>query len=151
MTERRSNSGRISPELDELSCDLMGVALDRLADGEEVNALLVVADAQGNAVDFEFADDSLEACLTGARGKVHALVRGKGDASLGLGKPHYYALCYEGAIADEDGHYADALIMEFGEHGRQAYSAYSLFEGRGAGEDFAWTDPAPAGEVDNLL
>jgi hypothetical protein len=51
----------------------------------------------------------------------------------------------------DDGTYADALLVEFGEKGRPSFSAYSLFEGKGMGDDFGWTDPAPAGEVDQLL
>ena len=151
MAGKNNGAQRISPELDELSCDLMGEALDRLAEGEDLHVLLVVGDDEGNAVSFEFADDGEEACLVGARDKVRSLARRKGDASVGIGAPRYYAICYEGAVADSDGTYADALLMEFGEKGRQAYSAYSLFEGRGLGEEFAWSDPAPAGEVDPLL
>jgi hypothetical protein len=51
----------------------------------------------------------------------------------------------------EDGTYAEALIMEFGERGKRSYSAYSLFEGAGTGDAFRWTDPAPAGEEEPLL
>ncbi len=148
---RRSEGYTVSPELDELSCSLMGEAFDRLAEGAPVNVLLVVGDAAGNAASFEFTDDGEEACLTGARDKVRALVRSKGDASCGLAAPRYYAICYEGAVADAAGSYADALIMEFGEKNCPAFSAFSLFEGRGAGDGFAWTDPAPAGEVEALL
>lgn len=151
MSAQNNRNARISPQLDELSCDLMGEALDRLAEGVEVNVLLLVADGDDGVASFEFADDGEEACLAGAHDKVRALKRSKGDPSLGLGVPLYYALCYEGAVADERGSYADALIMEFGERGRQAYSAYSLYEGYGKGEDFAWSDPAPAGEVESLL
>lgn len=147
----QKNDYTVSPELDELSCNLMGEGLDRLAEGADVHVLLVVGDAAGNACSFEFADDGEEACLVGARDKVRALARSKGDASCGLGAPRYYALCYEGAVADGAGSYSDALIMEFGEKGSPAFSAYSLFEGRGAGDAFGWTDPAPAGEVESLL
>ena len=151
MATKNSRTQRISPELDELSCALMGEALDRLAEGADVHVLLAVGDAQGNACSWELADDGEEACLTGARDKVRALKRTKGDQELGLGSPKYYAICYEGAIADDQGEYLDALLMEFGEQGRPAFSAYSLFEGRGMGDGFGWTDPAPAGEVDALL
>jgi len=147
----KGNGYKVSAALDELSCELMGEALDRLAEGEDVNVMLVVGDAGGNACSWEFADDGEEACLVGARDKVHALARSKGDPSCGLGEPCYYAICYEGAVADDDGTYADALIMEFGEKGQPAFSAYSLFENRGGGEDFRWSDPAPAGEVEPLL
>lgn len=151
MTKRGLDAQRISPQLDDLSCSLMGEALDRLAEGADINVLLSVADARENAVDFEFANDGEEACLTGARDKVRSLRRAKGDVSLGIGAPRCYAICYEGAVADETGSFADALILEFGETGRTAYSAYSLFDGRGRSEDFVWSDPAPAGEVENLL
>ena len=148
---RQSEGYTISAELDELSCELMGEALDRLAEGADVNVLLVVGDAQGNAATYEFANDGEEACLNGARDKVRAIARAKGDPSFELGIPCYYALCYEGAVANEQGSYTDALIMEFGERRRPAFSAYSLFEGRGTGDNFRWTDPAPAGEVQALL
>ncbi len=151
MATKHNRIQRVSPQLDELSCDLMGEALDRLAEGDDVNVLLAVADAAGNVVNFEFSDDGEEACLAGARDKVRALKRSRGEESLELGAPTMYAICYEGAVADKDGQYDDALIMEFGEKGQQAYSAFSFFEGRGAGEDFGWTDPAPAGEVESLL
>ena len=151
MANQNNGQQRISRALDELSCNLMGAALDRIAYGTDVNVLLVVGDAAGNVANFEFSDDGEEACLQGARDKVRALARSKGDASVSLAAPRYYALCYEGAVADGSGTFADALIMEFGEKGHTAYSAYSLFEGRGQGDDFAWTDPAPAGEVEALL
>ena len=62
-----------------------------------------------------------------------------------------YALTYVGAIQMEDGTFAEALILEFGERGYPSFSAYSLFEGRGKGSEFRWTDPAPAGEEEPLL
>lgn len=151
MAGRNNGGYRVSPELDELSCELMGSAFDLLAEGEDVNVLLVVGDGSGNASSYVFADDGEEACLAGARGKVRELARARGDAQAGLGAPHYYAICYEGAVEDEGGSFADALIMEFGEKGKPAFSAYSLFEGRGEGDAFRWTDPAAAGEVDALL
>ena len=151
MAGKSEGTQRISPELDDLSCALMGEALDRLAEGSEVNVLLVVGDASGNASSFEFADDGEEACLLGARSKVRSLVKSHGDAESGLESPQYYAICYVGAVADEMDAYADALIMEFGEKGCQAYSAYSLFDGVGQGDGFAWSDPAPAGKVESLL
>ncbi len=151
MAAKKESNYTVSAELDELSCELMGQALDLLAEGEDVNVLLAVADSAGNVASFEFADDGEEACLAGARNKVRSLARDKGDADAGLEAPRYYALCYEGAVADDEGTFVDALIMEFGEKGEPAFSAFSLFEGRGTGDGFAWTDPAPAGEVDPLL
>ena len=106
----------ISPELDELSSELMGDAFDILADGGELNVRLVVE-----------------------------------DAGQGLGNPLRYALVYEGAIADAEGAYQDALILEFGEKNYRSFSAYSLVDGKGEGEGFTWTEPAPAGELEPLL
>lgn len=132
--------GEVSPELDALSCELLGDALDRLAEGEDVNVLVVIEDAQGTVTPYEFADDGPEACLEAA----HSQVKSTKGAQR-------YAIVYDGAVADEQGVYQDALILEFGERKQQAYSAFSLYEGRGEGDNFAWTDPQPAGEIDTLL
>lgn len=141
----------VTPELDELSSTLMGDALDMLADGQDINVLLVVEDAQRAVASFEFADDEPDALLEGAYAKVKALARSKGDKALGLGVPQRYALVYEAAVQTDDGSFADAVLLEFGERGWQAYSAYSLYAGKGEGDAFRWTDPAPAGEVECLL
>ena len=134
--------GEVSRELDELSCDLLASALDRLAAGDDVNVLLAVQNAQGSVTPYEFTDDGAEACLEGARDQVRDL----GSAIV------RYALAYEASVdADGSGEYHEALILEFGERGWPAYSAFSLYEGKGTGERFMWTDPAPAGEVEALL
>lgn len=148
MARRRQG---VSPELDELSSALMGDALDLLADGQDVNVLLVIEDAQGEVASFAFVDDGAEALLEGAYGCVRRVAKAHGDKDTGLGDPLRYALVYEGMVADDWGAYRDALMLEFGERGWQAYSAFSLFEGKGAGDGFTWTDPAPAGEVEPLL
>ena len=131
--------GGISLELDELSSELMGDAFDILADGGELNVRLVVEDEARNVASYEFADDGPEALLDGAH------------AEQGLGNPLRYALVYEGAIADAEGAYQDALILEFGEKNYRSFSAYSLVDGKGEGEGFTWTEPAPAGELEPLL
>ena len=60
--------------------------------------------------------------------------------------PACYAIAYLGAVADDDDVFRDALILEFGERGAECgYSAFSLVEGIGAGDNLAWSDPAPAG------
>ena len=130
----------VSPELDDLSSTLMGQAFDVLAEGVELNVILAVEDAAGNVASYTFADDGPEECLEGARKKVRDLARSCGDAAAKLGAPVRYALAYEGAVADERGAYQDAV-----------FSAFSLVDGKGEGDNFAWTDPAPAGEVENLL
>ncbi len=133
----------VSPELDDLSSTLMGQAFDVLAEGVELNVILAVEDAAGNVASYTFADDGPEECLEGARKKVRDLARSCGDAAAKLGAPVRYALAYEGAVADERGAYQDAVLLDF--------SAFSLVDGKGEGDNFAWTDPAPAGEVENLL
>lgn len=148
MAQRRQG---VSPETDELSSTLVGDALDLLAEGQDINVLLVVQDADGVVASYEFSDDGPEACLLGARQRVRDLRAQGGDDTAQLGAPQRYALVYDGAVADEQGIYQDALLLEFGERGWQAYSAYSFYEGKGAGDQFAWTDPAPAGEIESLL
>lgn len=143
--------GDISPELDELSSTLMGDAFDLLADGRDLNVLLVVEDERGNVASYELADDGSAALLEGARKRVRDLAREGGDHEAHLGKPVRYALAYEGAVADEDSVFRDAVLLEFGERGRASYSAYSFFEGKGAGDGFRWTEPAAAGEETPLL
>ena len=132
--------GSVSPELDELSSTLMGDALDLLAEGSDLDVLVVVEKASGEIESLTLSDDSEDQLLEGA----HDIVRTAKGAVR-------YAIAYEAAIEMDDGTYADALLVEFGEKGRPSFSAYSLFEGKGMGDDFGWTDPAPAGEVDQLL
>lgn len=149
--EAAQRGGDISPELDELSSTLMGDAFDLLADGQDLNVLLVVEDSQGNDGSYEFSDDGTEALLEGARKRVHDLARSHGDEQVGLGDPIRYAIAYEGAVADEAGVFRDAVLLEFGERGRASYSAYSFYEGKGKGRRFRWTEPAAAGEMTPLL
>lgn len=130
----------ISRELDELSSTLMGDALDRLAEGEGFDVLVVTQNESGEVEPLEFADDGPATLLEAARNHIR---RSKGALR--------YAIAYEGAVELDDGTYADALLLEFGEKGTPSFSAYSLFEGRGEGDDFRWTDPAPAGEEEPLL
>ena len=132
--------GQVSPELDELSSTLIGDALDLLAAGEEVGVLLVIQNVKGDVESLQLAGDSPERLLEAAKDQV----RSSKSAVC-------YALAYEAAIEVDDGSFADALIAEFGERGRPSFSAYSLFEGRGLGDGFRWTDPAPAGEEEPLL
>ncbi len=145
--EARRDEG-MSAELDELSSELMGEALDRLADEGSMGVMLVVETADGEVELFEFVDDGAEQMLEGARDHVKSLVR------LGQAKesalPVRYAIAYEGAVDTGEG-YEDALLLEFGERGWPAFSAFSLVSGKGTGDGFAWTDPAPAGEVEPLL
>lgn len=140
--DNRDNTeyGRVSAQLDDLSSTLMGDALDMLAAGERMGVLLALQDAQGNTTSYEFSDDGPEALLEAARTRVR---RSK--------SAQCYAITYEGAIEMDDGTYAEALILEFGERGCPSFSAFSLYEGRGKGDAFMWSDPAPAGEEEPLL
>lgn len=151
MAENRARREGVSPETDELGSALMGDALDLLAAGEPVEVLLVVQDEKGTVASYEFADDGPEACLEGARDRVRELAVCHGSANEGLADPVRYAIVYEGAVEMEADTYADALLLEFGERGYASYSAYSLVEGKGEGDGFTWTDPAPAGEMEPLL
>ena len=155
MADKEGNSRRrregVSPELDLMSTTLMGDAFDALARGEELNVLLVMQDGDGNLASYEFADDGPQACLDAARDKVVRTVEGAGDSSAGIALPVRYAIAYEASIADETGAYLPAVLLEFGERDYRSYSAYSFVDGVGEGEDFRWTDPAPAGELDPLI
>lgn len=143
--------GGVSPELDELSSTLMGDALDLLAEGEDVNVLLVVEDAERNVASYEFADDGPDALIEAAHQCVRDLARGRGGDDGSIGRALRYAIAYEGAVADELGVFRDAVLLEFGEKGSPSYSAYSLYEGKGLGDRFRWSEPAPAGEVPALI
>lgn len=131
--------GSVSPQLDDLSSILIGDALDMLAEGETLGVLIVMQANTGEVESLQLLDDAPDKLL----GEAHNLVRTRHDVRC-------YAIAYEGAVADGDA-FADALIVEFGEKGQRSYSAYCLYEGKGAGDDFRWTDPAPAGEEEALL
>ena len=140
MTDKNERRDGVSPETDELASTLMGVSLDLLAAGEPFEVLLAVQNADGVVQSYEFEDDGPEACLDGARERVRS--------SEGAVR---YAIAYEGAVEVEGGGYSDAVLLEFGERGYRAYSAYSLVDGKGTGDRFTWPDPAPAGEMGPLL
>lgn len=153
MSQKDNGSRRegVSARTDELASTLMGDALDLLAAGEPLAVLLAVEDGAGVVASYEFSDDGPEACLEGARARVTELASSEGDAGAHLAAPVRYAIAYEGAVADEEGTFADALLLEFGERGWRSYSAFSFVDGKGAGDGFTWSEPAPAGEMDPLL
>ena len=133
----------ISQELDELSSELLGEALDVLADVGSINVLLVVEAPDNSLLSVEFLEDSPQECLDAAHDKVRERAQNN--------QAQRYALVYEGAVMSESGSYEDALLLEFGEKGYRSYSAFCLVSGKGSGQDFAWTEPAPAGEIETLL
>lgn len=140
MDTQDEQYGQVSPELDELSIDTLSSAFDLLADGEDVGAILGIGYKSGSVEALRLTDDGPEALLEGARQEVS---RARGALR--------YAIAYEGAIEMDDGTYTDAVLLEFGEKGHKSFSAYCLYEGKGAGDNFRFTDPAPAGEVEALL
>lgn len=150
MADNHGNGG-VSAQADELGSTLMGEALDRLAAGEDFSVVATAADSQGQRMTCEFDDDSAEQCLEAARTWVRNGARSEDNARV-IGKPTCYAIAYQGAVADEDDAFQDALILEFGDRGAACgYSAYSLIDGIGSGKRFRYTDPAPAGELSCLL
>ena len=151
MKEEIKRKDGVSPGTDELSSTLMGDAFDLLAEGTTFNVLLVIQDGGGEVASYEFSHDGVEACLEGAREKVRKVASAHGDPDAHLADPLRYALSYLGAVEDESGAYRDALLLEFGEKGYISYSAYSFVEGIGSGDEFAWSEPAPAGETEPLL
>ena len=131
----------VSEKTDELASALLGKALDVLAVGEELHVLLALGGEDGEVASFEFAEDGAEECLEGAHKKA-------AEAGPDVVRA---ALAYRGAIADEDGAYQDAVILEFGERGYRSYSAFSLVDVTGDEDTFGWTAPEAAGEVSPLL
>ncbi|MDJ1122774.1 hypothetical protein QJ043_04005 [Olsenella sp. YH-ols2217] len=146
----REPQGQVSADLDMLTCDLIGEALDVLAAGPLEGVVATVLDDDRTRFTCSFEEDSPEECLDGARQWVADLGRGAKKQD-GVGAPRCYALAYQGAV-DLGSGYADALIVEFGERGNQTdYSAHLELQGIGRGDRLRWTDPAPAGELDPLL
>ncbi len=138
----------ISEELDILSCDLMGDAFDALADGMDFSVLVSYEDQNNNRELKAFSDDGFLACLEGARDYIKSLAK---DAKE-LQKPIRYAIVYPASVANEEGIYEDAVILEYGEKGQTTgFSAYSLIDNIGEGERFMWSEPAAAGETELLV
>ncbi|MDY4041835.1 MAG: hypothetical protein SOY67_07040 [Collinsella sp.] len=140
----------VTPELDAMVGDLLGSLLDALAEGDNPGVLLAAEDTEANRYEAAFDEDSVEVCLRAAQQFVsqHAA----GIAGDGVGPIERYAIAYLGAIEDEDGTYLDAVLASFYEHGQESgYSAYLLVDGIGAGEDFAWGEPEPAGAEEPLI
>lgn len=150
MAEDRIDAGTVSPELDEMTCDLIGAFLDSLAEGEDPGVLLCVEDAESSRYEAAFTDDGEEACWDAATSFVseHAT---SGVPSEGLGRIERYAIGCTGCV-EVDGAYRNAVLVSFCERSLPCgYSAYVLYEGEGTGDAFLWSDPEPAGEEPTLL
>ena len=105
MPKNRSRGPEaVSPELDTLSCDLIESALDTLAEGGELGVIAVYENASGARSNQVFDGDSPDACIDAA----HSYIRTRKDAVR-------YGIVYDGAIAERNGSFKDAVILEFGE------------------------------------
>ena len=145
----------ISQEMDALACALIDYSLDLLGETGELVPTLAVEDAVGNRSLLSFDDEDFEECLDEVRSRLTAAARGEKTLEGLPGKPVRYAIAYDGAVeipdSDVEG-FEPALIVEYGEHGMtSAYSAYMLYENPGDPQEFAWTEPAAAGEGDLLV
>ena len=150
MPQNNQTNGAVSSELDAMTCDVIGAFLDSLAEGEDPGVVVCVEDASGARYEAVFTDDGEEACLAAANEFV------TGHASRGIpdehvGKLERYAIACTGCV-DIDGAYENAVLVSFYERGlASGYSAYVLFDGMGAGDNFMWSDPEPAGEEPPLF
>lgn len=169
QNNNKEATSAVSPELDLLSCDLLESALNALAAGKEIPVIVSLEDASGHRATQSFSDDGIEVCLEAAHGYITSLATTASANELPeplIDAPIRYALVYMGAIAPDtsdilaanitasstdDTAYKDALILEFAEKGRRAFSAYVLWQGFGEKEAFCWADPQPAGEIPVLL
>lgn len=157
-----SEQGAVSPELDELTCDVIGAYLDALASGDDPGVVACIEDAAGRRSQVTFTDDGEEICLEAAQDHVTQAAR-QGYQPDGVSKAVRYAIAYLGYVCDDDevaaasggqatDAYLDALLVSFGEKGASCgYSAYVLVRGIGEGDGFQWADPEPAGEEDLLV
>ncbi len=149
MAAEPQDGSSVSAQLDGMVCDLLGVYLDSLAEGDQPGVVLSAEDAKANRFEAAFTDDGEEQCLAAAAAFVQE--HASGYAEEGLGAIERYAIACTGAV-DVDGAYEDAILVSFFERGMKvAYSAFVLYQGAGEGENFMWSDPEPAGEEPPLL
>lgn len=129
----------ISPELDALSCELIGVAIDQL-EAEGSLPVLLAVDCEDDF--FAFEDDTPDGCYRAACQQV---------VSLGA-KCTRYAIVYDGVIQeDEEDAGSPAIILEFAERAmKHAWSGYLLYRYREDGV-VEVTDPLPAGMEEPLF
>lgn len=154
MTNQQQ-SPRVSPELDEMVCDLIGYMLDELAEGRDPGTAACAEDAGTGRIEAVFTDDGEEACLEAAQAFVTQNARGNREERLG--PIERYAIACTGAV-ELEGAYRDAVLVSFYERGLATadgaptgYSAYVTYRNPGSGDEFLWSDPAPAGEEPPLI
>ncbi len=149
MSNAQQHTGAVSPELDEMVCDLIGFMLDELAEGRDPGVVACAEDAASGRIEAAFSDDGEEACLEAAQAFI--MQHAAGVPADGMGTMDRYAIAYAGAV-EVEGAYHDAVLVSFFERALPVgYSAYVLFENAGAGDAFGWADPEPAGEEPALI
>ena len=129
----------ISPELDELSCGLIGFAIETLETAEGLPVLLAV-DCEDEILAFD--DDTPDGCYRAACDQVGAF----GSACT------RYAIVYDGFVqADLTDQGCPALLIEFAERGMDdAWSGYLLYRYSEDGV-VEVSDPLPAGAEELLF
>ncbi|MGN0035222.1 MAG: hypothetical protein ACI364_05800 [Coriobacteriales bacterium] len=133
----------ISPELDNLTCELIGVCLDALAEDGQTPPTIACLSTEGEASWRTFSEDGPDAALAAARRTIR---RERSDIRA-------YAVAYDGFIRqDARSQPVDALLVEFAERGMPtAYSAYVAYRKGDTPDQFTVSDPLAAGEEPNLL
>ena len=129
----------ISQELDELSCNLIGMAIDILEAKGEVPLLLAV---DGDDEAYAFDDDTPDGCYRAACEQIAEL----GPAC------NRYAMAYEGVVQEDELDSGEpAILFEFAERDAgPAWSGYMLYRRRDDGL-LEVTEPLPAGEEEPLF
>lgn len=137
------NPTPISPLLDDMTCELIGLCLDEIADGGSPAPTIAFACSDEDITFFSFDDDGPEAALEAARGAI----RERADEIVA------YAIAYDGFVnTGGDGLTQDALLVEFGERGLPtAYSAYVAYRRGRTPDDLVVSEPLAAGEEPLLL
>ena len=124
---------QVSEELDALTCDLIGEAINILEMEGSLHVLLLT-DAEDDF--FAFEDDDPDGCYRAACQQVQDL-----GASCSL-----YAIAYEGVVQGDESSSGDpAIVFEFAQRGTgEAWSGFILFR-RSQDGSLEVSDPQPAG------
>ena len=83
MAQNTQEPGAVSPQLDEMVCDLIGFMLDELAAGCDPGVVACMEDSQGNRSEAAFSDDGEEECLEAARALVARSAQGVPEDGVG--------------------------------------------------------------------
>ncbi|AEB07881.1 hypothetical protein Corgl_1786 [Coriobacterium glomerans PW2] len=149
MDESAQEFGTVSQELDRMVCELIGRFLDELASGTDPGVVVSMQDKASNSHDIVFCEDDEQVCLDAAKRFVSS--HADGGEALPIDKIERYAIACTGSI-ESAGASHDALLVSFFERGLSSgFSAYVLYRRVGAGADFVWSAPAPAGAEPPLI